>query len=278
VEPRGQTTARLPEKEPRPPGNSRLPRLRKHGAIPQLAVLQKFGGGAISDLGAHQIDLFNWIFGTTPTSITATGGRDYFDGKGLMPDGQTIRPAYETDDNVIVTYEYNVNGRTVRCIYMVLTTTSSQASYEKFMGDQASVVISEDLKNNQVYRENTAIWDGQQLIDAGTLAAVPGAVHHKFWESPKPWWQEDKWLTKVGVKAGAVDARESKAAGAYELPESPQQTPPHPAYRKFRELLPGGEKSDRFELSRRRCLQNVRHRPEMQPGHRRKENHRLRSR
>lgn len=194
---------------------------------------KKFGGGAISDLGAHQIDLFNWILGTTPVSITATGGRDYYDGKGLMPDGQTVRPAYETDDNVIVTYEYNVNGRTVRCIYTVLTTTSSQAIYEKFMGDQASVVISEDLKNNQIYRENNAIWDPQPLIEAGTLAASPGAVHHKFWESPKPWWQEDKWLTKVGVKAGAVDARESKAAGAYELPEVLNKLPHTPHIENF---------------------------------------------
>jgi len=189
---------------------------------------KKFGAGAISDLGAHQIDLFNWIFGATPTSITATGGRDYFDGKGLMPDGETTRPAYETDDNVIVTYEYNINGRVVRCMYTVLTTTSSQGIFEKFMGDQASVVISEDLKNNQVYRENTALWDGQQLVDAGTLAALPGSVYHKFWESPKPWWQEDKWLTKVGVKAGAVDARESKPAGAYELPEVLNQLPHTP--------------------------------------------------
>lgn len=206
---------------------------------------KKFGGGAISDLGAHQIDLFNWMFGTTPTSITATGGRDYFDGKGMMPDGTSVRPAYETDDNVIVTYEYNVNGRVVRCMYTVLTTTSSQGIFEKFMGDQASVVISEDLKNNQVYRETNAIWDAQQLIDAGTLAAIPGAVHHKFWESPKPWWQEDKWLTKVGVKAGAVDARESKAAGAYELPEVLNKKPHTPHIENFvRCCLDGKSQTD----------------------------------
>ena len=139
-------------------------------------------------------------------------------------------------------------------MYTVLTTTSSQGIFEKFMGDQASVVISEDLKNNQVYRENNALWDGQQLVDAGTLAAIPGAVHHKFWESPKPWWQEDKWLTKVGVKAGAVDARESKATGAYRTARSPQQAAPHAAHRKLCEMLPGGKTPDRFELSRRRSL------------------------
>jgi hypothetical protein len=58
-------------------------------------------------------------------------------------------------------------------------------------------------------------------------------VHHKFWESPKPWWQEDKWLTKVGVKAGAVDARESKAAGAYELPEVLNKLPHTPHIENF---------------------------------------------
>lgn len=180
---------------------------------------KKFGGGPISDLGAHQIDLFNWIFGTTPVSITATGGRDYYDGKSLMPNGTVTRPNFEFEDNVNITYEYHINGRVVRCLYTVLTTTSTQGVFEKFYGDQGSVVISEDLKNNQVYRENTAQWDGEALIEAGILAAIPGAVHHKFWESPRPWWQADKWLTKVGVKAGAVDARESKPTGAYELPE-----------------------------------------------------------
>ncbi len=193
---------------------------------------KKFGGGAISDLGAHQIDLFNWLLGSTPVSVTAVGGRDYYDGKGLMPDGDA-RPLYETDDNVIVTYEYNLNGRIVRCMYTVLTTTSSQGAFEKFMGDQASVAIGEDLKNNQVYRESTATWDGDELISAGTLAAIPGAVHHKFWQAPKPWWREDKWLAKVGVKAGAVDARESKPSSAYELPEVLNQLPHAPHIENF---------------------------------------------
>jgi predicted dehydrogenase len=180
---------------------------------------KKFGGGPISDLGAHQIDLFNWVFNTTPVSITAAGGRDYYDGTSMMPDGTEVRPPYEHFYNNILTYEYTVNGKVIRCMYTVLTTTSSQGIFEKFMGVEGSVVISEDTKNNQVYRENTANWDPDPLIQAGTLAAIPGNVHHKFWESPKPWWQEDRWLAKVGVKAGAVDARESKPTGAFELPE-----------------------------------------------------------
>ncbi len=202
---------------------------------------RKYGGGPISDLGAHQIDLFNWLLGTTPVAITATGGRDYYDGESFMPDGTTQRAAFEFEDNVNITYEYQVNGKVVRCLYTVLTTTSTQGVFEKFFGDQGSVVISEDLKNNQVYRETAAQWDGDSLIEAGILAGIPGAVHHKFWESPKPWWQTDKWLTKVGVKAGAVDARESKPTGAYELPEVLNSKPHAPHLVNFIDCVQNGK-------------------------------------
>jgi predicted dehydrogenase len=36
------------------------------------------GGGPLSDLGAHQIDIFNWWFGMTPKSVMASGGVDYY--------------------------------------------------------------------------------------------------------------------------------------------------------------------------------------------------------
>ncbi|MBL9133465.1 MAG: Gfo/Idh/MocA family oxidoreductase, partial [Verrucomicrobiaceae bacterium] len=48
----------------------------------------KYGGGPLSDLGAHQIDMFNWMFESKPVSVIASGGVDYYDGK----DG---RPKYE---------------------------------------------------------------------------------------------------------------------------------------------------------------------------------------
>ena len=35
---------------------------------------RKFGGGVVSDLGAHQIDIFNWFYGSNPTSVLAAGG------------------------------------------------------------------------------------------------------------------------------------------------------------------------------------------------------------
>ena len=51
------------------------------------------GGGPLSDLGAHQIDIFNWWMGTTPKSVVASGGLDYFKN-------------HDWYDNAMVIYEY----------------------------------------------------------------------------------------------------------------------------------------------------------------------------
>ena len=39
---------------------------------------KNLGGGPLSDLGAHQIDIFNWWFGQSPRSVMASGGVDYY--------------------------------------------------------------------------------------------------------------------------------------------------------------------------------------------------------
>src|ERR1700744_5353204 len=51
------------------------------------------GGGPLSDLGAHQIDIFNWWLGTTPKSVVASGGLDYFKN-------------HDWYDNAMVIYEF----------------------------------------------------------------------------------------------------------------------------------------------------------------------------
>ena len=42
------------------------------------------GGGPLSDLGAHQIDIFNWWFGVPPQSVMASGGVDYYKTHGMV--------------------------------------------------------------------------------------------------------------------------------------------------------------------------------------------------
>lgn len=113
-------------------------------------------GGPISDLGAHQIDVFNWFLGARPKSVFASGGNDYFRER-------------EHYDNVMAIFEYETPQGNVRAFYQVLTTTSSGGGfYETFMGTDATIKISEMESSTAIYRESSApLWD--DLVKRGYL-------------------------------------------------------------------------------------------------------------
>ena len=141
-------------------------------------------GGPISDLGAHQIDIFNWFLGTGPKSVMASGGSDYYS-------------AREWYDNVMAIFEYDTAQGPVRAFYQVLTTTSAGGGYfEQFMGDEGSVKISENPKLTKVYREDRApSWD--KWIDLKYLLKN---------EAPPP------------AENTTVDVRETAPLVAFDLP------------------------------------------------------------
>jgi predicted dehydrogenase len=195
---------------------------------------KKYGGGPIADLGAHQIDLFSWIYGTTPTSIQAVGSNEFYDGKNG-------RPKFEHYDNVQMMYEYKLpEGRTAFASYQVLTTSSSQGIFEKFIGTDASVVIAENLSSNQLYKENNATWNGDDFVAKGLIKPLGNSIHHKFWEKPRPWYRPEKWLATEGV----VDVRESKPASAYELAEVLNKLPHTPHLENFFAVVARGGKQE----------------------------------
>ncbi|MCH6256108.1 Gfo/Idh/MocA family oxidoreductase [Puniceicoccaceae bacterium K14] len=142
-------------------------------------------GGPISDLGAHQIDIFNWFLGTGPKSVMASGGSDYY----------TNREWY---DNVMAIFEYDTPDGPVRAFYQVLTTTSAGGGYyEQFMGDEGSVKISENSNLTKVYREDRAP-DWEKWIDLNYLRRSEGA--------PK------------ANDSATVDVRETAPLVAFDLP------------------------------------------------------------
>lgn len=55
-----------------------------HYGFPDMATFRnwrwfkKFGGGPLSDLGAHQIDILSWFFGRLPSTVIASGGVDFY--------------------------------------------------------------------------------------------------------------------------------------------------------------------------------------------------------
>jgi predicted dehydrogenase len=143
------------------------------------------GGGPLSDLGAHQIDIFNWWFGMTPKSVTASGGVDYYKN-------------HEWYDNAMVIYEYPLETGMARAFYEVLTTTSAGGGYfEMFMGDEGSIKMSESPTITKLYREDRAkVWD--ELVAKNYLRTSAAAA---------PAGDADK-----------VDVRETAPLLQYEIP------------------------------------------------------------
>jgi predicted dehydrogenase len=143
-------------------------------------------GGPISDLGAHQIDIFGWFLGVAPKSVFASGGNDYFKTR-------------EHFDNVMCIFEYDTPQGGVRAFYQVLTTTSAGGGFwESFMGTEATIKISEIASASAIYREDSApSWDG--LVERGILKRTPAP--------PKP-----------PPSADVVASYESAAPEGFELP------------------------------------------------------------
>lgn len=163
---------------------------------------KRYAGGPISDLGAHQIDVFNWFLGANPSSVMAGGGVDYY-------------TTHEWYDNVTAIYEFPTPSGIVRSTYGVLTTTSAGGGYhEYFMGDEGALKMSENPKYTKLYREARAPewdqWVAKNLIvrpDSGEGAPAPV----KPWEKARP---------KFGPppRTSVVDVRETAALSAWDMP------------------------------------------------------------
>ncbi|MEM6911800.1 MAG: Gfo/Idh/MocA family oxidoreductase [Verrucomicrobiota bacterium] len=194
-------------------------------------MFKRYGGGVISDLGAHQIDLFGWFLNAKPKSVLAAGGVNYWD-------------EYELPDNVMAIYDFETPEGISRAYYQVLTTSSSLGFFERFMGDEGTVTISENPSQNQAYRESTAPkWD--RFVDSGKLVNVADAsadseARYK-WQQAKPW-GEPPTPWKVSGN-GIVDSRASAALEAYELGTSLDLLPHTPHVMNFVEAVKADDKS-----------------------------------
>ncbi len=192
---------------------------------------RKYGGGPISDLGAHQIDMFNWTLEATPESVIATGGVDYYDGT----DGKA---KFELPDNVMTIYQYKLPTGTTRAYYQVLTTTGSQGYYEKYMGVKGSAIVSESPSYNQMYSEPGEDWDQYAQGGSPLIVKPAEAVKNKFWENNKTWEKpKPNSYNVTGVAKAVADVRESKALSPWELPVVLSRPPHAPHVQNFIEAV-----------------------------------------
>ena len=164
---------------------------------------KRYAGGPISDLGAHQIDVFNWFLGANPRSVLAGGGVDFY-------------TTHEWYDNVMTIYEFPTPAGLVRAFYQVLTTTSAGGGYfEYFMGTEGALKMSENPKYTKLYREAAApeweAWVRRGFISKpgeGEEGAVP----------LKPWEKERPKFSLAPPRASVVDVRETAALSAWDIP------------------------------------------------------------
>ncbi|HEY1580208.1 MAG TPA: Gfo/Idh/MocA family oxidoreductase [Terracidiphilus sp.] len=166
------------------------------------------GGGPLSDLGAHQIDIFNWWLGMTPKSVVASGGLDYYKN-------------HDWYDNAMVIYEFPLPQGTARAFYQVQTTTSSGGGYfEMFMGDDGTIKMSEDPSICAIYREARAdavSWD--DLAQKGYVRQV-----------------------QTAADATKVDVRETAQLAQYEIPVFFNKPPHQPHLENFFNTMRGTAK------------------------------------
>lgn len=173
------------------------------------------GAGPIADLGSHQIDIYNWFLGANPETVFASGGTDYYD-----------KDTHQWYDNIMAIYEYKIPSGTIRAFYQTITTNSCQGYYESFMGDHATLVISESAGRGAVYREPSAPpWD--KWVKLGYVLE-PAKKEKPAEEKPK---------------TGAVlDVRETLAPPAYELPVKMQKLYHQPHLENFFDAIRGKAK------------------------------------
>ncbi len=144
------------------------------------------GSGPIVALGSHQIDIYSWFLETNPKSVIASGGIDYWKG-------------HDWYDNVMAIYEYQTNEGTVRALYQTITTNDSEGYYEKFMGIEGTLVISE--------------------------YSYCGTVERQFWVEAEKWepWVKKGYLTSTEPPTKVTDS------GIVIIPDPSLPSPP-PSY------------------------------------------------
>lgn len=112
--------------------------------------------GLMAELGSHQIDVANWLLGTAPRRVIASGGIDYW------------RDGREVFDNIFCVYEYEVAPQapaalqqaaatqpyTVRVTYSSLCNNAYEGASELVQGTQGTLFLTSN--KGLLYREKTA--------------------------------------------------------------------------------------------------------------------------
>ena len=183
----------------------------------------KYGGRPNSHLRTNQMDTFHRTFKDTHETQSTAGGIDYYD-------GTNGKAKFELPDNVMCIYEYKLKEGTTRAYYQVLTTTGSQGFYEKYMGVDGSVVISESPAYNTAYAEPGSDWSKWAEGENAFISKPKDQIKNKFWEQARDW---DKPKPPSYTMVGKADVRESKGLSPWDLAVTLDRLPHSPHVQNF---------------------------------------------
>ena len=164
-------------------------------------LYREYSGGLMTELGSHQLDVVNWMFGDIPRKVTATGGVDYW------------RDGREVCDNVFCIYEYelppfagprpdanaaatstggtpesSLKPYTVRVTYSSLCNNAYEGAAELIMGTKGSLYLTSG--KGLFYREKLADevgWSAKKTADGGGVDASVVTSGKTLKLSNSPW-------------------------------------------------------------------------------------------
>jgi len=122
-------------------------------------LYREYSGGLAAELGSHQIDIANWVFGALPESVIGSGGIDYW------KDGR------EVEDNIQVVFRYP-GGRTL--VFSSLTENHKVGNHQWVYGDGGSVELT--MEDGAFYyekdRRKTATPAGAEIVERGVATGA----------------------------------------------------------------------------------------------------------
>jgi predicted dehydrogenase len=127
-----------------------VPVEKGHGDWKQLEhrlnwrLYRAYSHGLMTELASHQLDVANWLLGSTPSRVMGSGGIDYW------------RDGREVFDNLFCIYEYELTGEaekpyTVRVTFSSIQNNAYEGASELIMGTKGSLFLSS--RKGLFYRE-----------------------------------------------------------------------------------------------------------------------------
>jgi predicted dehydrogenase len=166
-------------------------------------------GGLMTELGAHQLDVANWLLGATPQRVVASAGLDHW------------RDGREVFDNIFCVYDYTVAppalGRpapdaanpkpyTVRVTYSSLCNNAYEGASELILGTKGSLFLT--TGKGLLFQEPDAAkvdWVSEKGGAAGQAAVVTAGKTLKLTNDP---WAHRGKPTEIDVEEGGDDTRD----------------------------------------------------------------------